>query len=159
MVGTMAVTVRAILKERLERLSEAELDDDVYGAYFDHKMAEKKVDQNNPEVLKAMRAFLDFVDYRSSLEEKSLTAFAEGRRDLIADIEKTDYEVVFNEIMSKHDVDLNNPEVDKALDALSDVEIRMTELKINHIQEMKNAFQLYSAFKFRSRKFPPPGQT
>lgn len=142
----MAVTVRAVLKERLQRLSTAELDKDVYGAYFDHKMAEYKVDQNNPEVIKAVRAFLEFVDYRTFLEEK----------DLAADI---DNDVIFNEVMSKHDADLNNHEVDNALDALYDVDNRMYELKNNHIQEMMNALQLYRAFKSRSRKSPPRRDT
>jgi hypothetical protein len=155
MERTMALTVRAILKERLERLSGTELDEDVIIAYFDHAMVEKNVDQNNPEVIKAARAYLEFVDCRSALEEKSITAFAEGRRDLPADIAKMDHEVIFNEIMSKHDVDFNDQEVNKALEALNDVDNQMIELKTNHIQEMKNAFKLYSAFKPRSRKSPP----
>ncbi len=76
-----ALTVRAIFRERLQRLHDAEIDDDAYSAYFDHKMSEHEVDQNNPEVIEAVRAFLDFVIYRDSLQNESIAAFSEGRRD------------------------------------------------------------------------------
>lgn len=142
----MPVKVKTILKKRLERLLNAELDEDTLNAFLDHSMAEHAVDQDNAEVIKATHAYWEFMNHRSSLEEECVAAFAKGRRDLAADFEKIDFAAVFDEIMRRHGVDLNDLEVARVLSALSEVERRTAELRVGHLQELMRVFKIYAAF-------------